>query len=391
MKRFISILLNLCVVSFLADATISLLDDTLIVTFGLHALGAIRGIVFCLAIVTAIVVYILMAITPIIPKRFFLPITLFNPVAMLAVIPLFIYHYDRLEQISWFISLCQVIFGLGILYWLQRGFNFRWPLVSDDKLGNRPFGWLHLFRFLLVNVFVLLPGLFLYLALCASLAVDHFSGSFLALRSDGLTVRARKYVRADGKTIQLIPMMHIGDAGFYQQISKSFATNSVILMEGVTDNKNLLQHELSYKRAAKSLGLAEQEEKFVPPAGQWRLADLDVEQFSENTIQFLNVTTLLYSKGLKVEIVLELVQQSQSPLLLEQLQEDLVTKRNQHLLQEIQTELHDSENIVVPWGAAHMPGIAREIQASGFHLAESQEYKVVNFRSVWNGARSKKK
>jgi hypothetical protein len=33
----------------------------------------------------------------------------------------------------------------------------------------------------------------------------------------------------------------------------------------------------------------------------------------------------------------------------------------------------------VPWGAAHMPGIAREILKSGFHLAETREYVVIRF------------
>jgi len=39
---------------------------------------------------------------------------------------------------------------------------------------------------------------------------------------------------------------------------------------------------------------------------------------------------------------------------------------------------------MVPWGAAHMPGIAREIIKSGFHLAETREYMVIRFRGVDN-------
>jgi hypothetical protein len=35
---------------------------------------------------------------------------------------------------------------------------------------------------------------------------------------------------------------------------------------------------------------------------------------------------------------------------------------------------------MVPWGVAHMPGVAREIQKAGFHLQEIHEYVVIRFR-----------
>jgi hypothetical protein len=49
------------------------------------------------------------------------------------------------------------------------------------------------------------------------------------------------------------------------------------------------------------------------------------------------------------------------------------------LLQEIQSHLALSDNLVVPWGVAHMPGISREIQKSGFHLAGTQNFVVIRF------------
>jgi hypothetical protein len=44
--------------------------------------------------------------------------------------------------------------------------------------------------------------------------------------------------------------------------------------------------------------------------------------------------------------------------------------------------LPQSDNIIVPWGAAHMPGLAKEIQKSGFRLDETREYVVIRFGSV---------
>jgi hypothetical protein len=279
-------------------------------------------------------------------------------------------------------SFGQLLLGLGILRWVQGGFKLRWPIVSEEQLGKMGFGWLNFAGFALVNVFVLLPGLVLYLLFCSTLAVEHLSGDFLALRSDGLSVKAQRFDRKDGKTIRLIPMVHIGESTFYEQVAKSFPTNSIILLEGVSDRKNLLKHELSYKRMAESVGLTEQKEQFEPTQGKSRPADVDIEQFSEESIELLNLVTLLYSKGLNLDVFLQFIEKSQNPNLGEKLWEDLLTKRNEHLLNEIQAALLESDVIVVPWGAAHMRGLAEEVRNLGFTLAETQEYNVIQSRTV---------
>jgi hypothetical protein len=178
----------------------------------------------------------------------------------------------------------------------------------------------------------------------------------------------------------LIPMAHVGDAEFYRKISRSFPTNSIILMEGISDNKNLLTNRPTYQRMATSLGLAEQEKEFEPTQGELVDADVDVEQFSTNTIGFLNLALLVHAKGLNPGVMLQLLECSASPDDLEPLVEDVLRKRNRHLLEELQARLPQSKCIIVPWGAGHMPGIAEEIQKSGFRLSETQEYFVIRFR-----------
>jgi hypothetical protein len=54
-------------------------------------------------------------------------------------------------------------------------------------------------------------------------------------------------------------MSHIGESEFYRGLSKSFPSNSISLMEGVSDTKGLLTNRISYKRMAASLGVAEQQ------------------------------------------------------------------------------------------------------------------------------------
>ena len=380
-EQILTILLNLCLGLFLADAVVSLVDDSLILFFDVHVLTVLRGTVFLFALLMAIVIYVLMGLTPIIPKRLFLPITLFNPVAALISIPLSIYFYSRIQQFSWCISLCQVILGLVTLYVIQGRFTFRWPLVREIPLEARRFSWRNLFVFLTVNVFVLLPALLAYFALCAALAVDHFSEGFLALRPGGLSVQVRKYVRADGKTIQLFPMSHIADSDFYRKLALSFPSNSVTLMEGVTDNRGLLTNKITYNRMAASLGLAQQQEEFRPQ-GKMVRADVDVEQFNTNTIALLNLVMFVHSKGVNAETLLELTQYSPPPHFEEQLWDDLLHKRNHRVLEEIHSRLPQSDILLVPWGAAHMPGIAREIQKSGFRSVETNRYVAIRFRSA---------
>jgi len=155
-------------------------------------------------------------------------------------------------------------------------------------------------------------------------------------------------------------------------------------MEGVSDNLNLLTNKITYRRMAASLGVAEQQKEFKPIQGEWVRADVDVEQFSTNTIGFLNLVMRIHSQGFSAETVLPLIQYSPPADFQQQLFDDLLRKRNRHLLEEIQARLSESEHIVVPWGAAHMPEIAREIQKAGFRLDATREYQPIRFGSSRN-------
>ena len=378
-RRLVAMLLSLCLGLFLADGIVSLVDDSLTVCFGLRVLMPVRGMVLFCATVMAVLVYGLMALTPMIPKRLFVPVALFNPVAALVMVPVLIYAYGRHPQAAWLISAGQVVLGLSLVGKFRGGLKPGWPLVREEQLELKRFSWLNLTGFVLVNVFVLLPAVAGYLFVCASLAVGHFSEGFLALRPGGLTVQVRTYVRNDGKKIQLAPMAHVGEAQFYRKLSRSFPTNSIILMEGVSDSRNLLTNKLSYRRVATSLGLTEQQKEFEPSRGEQVAADVDVEEFGTNTIALLNLVGLLYSKGLSAETVLKLVSYSPTPEVEVEVLEDVLHKRSQHVVGEIRDRLTGPEMLIVPWGVAHMPEIAREVRGLGFRLEESGEYQVVRF------------
>ena len=117
-------------------------------------------------------------------------------------------------------------------------------------------------------------------------------------------------------------------------------------------------------------------------------ADVDVEQFATNTIGLLNLVTLIHSKGVNIETVAKLLRFSPPPHYEEQLMDDLLRKRNRRLLEELHARLPQSDHIIVPWGVAHMPGIAEDIQKAGFRLDETRAYTVIRFRSAGNTTKS---
>jgi hypothetical protein len=382
MKQAISVILSLFLGLFIVSGAVSVMDDSMRLFLGLHFLMVISALLSAIAFLFAVIVYGLMGLTPMVPKRIFLPTTLFFAASILVTIPVMIYSGGdwllRGLQLDWIMSICQVALGLGILFCLWGEWKFRWALVPEKYLGGQLFSWLNLSLFALANLFVALPAVLACLFLCASLAVGHFTAGFLALRPGGLTSQVRFYARNDGRKVELVPMAHVADAGFYRKISASFPTNAIVLMEGVTDEKNLLTNGISYKRMAQTLGLSEQVEEFKPQA-ELVDADVDVDQFSTNTIDALNLVMLFHAKGLNADTVMKLAQYSPPANFEQQLFGDLIDKRNQHLLKVLRTEISQSDLIIVPWGAGHMPEFARAIEKDGFHLTGSQEYSVIRF------------
>jgi hypothetical protein len=113
-------------------------------------------------------------------------------------------------------------------------------------------------------------------------------------------------------------------------------------------------------------------------------ADVDVSQFSTNTIALLNLVMLIHVKGATPENVAQLLEYSPSPQLEDELIDDLLRNRNQHLLEEIHSHLKQADKIMVPWGVAHMPGVAKGILKEGFRLIDTQDYMAISFHGHGN-------
>jgi hypothetical protein len=378
-RTLLAHLLSLFLALFVASGLASVMDDACVLLLGNHLFTAISGMVSGLALLVVLLVYGLMGLTPLVPKRIVLPVVGLVVASFLATLPTAIYAYRWILKVDLITACLTVALGLGLLRWLQGGWKFGWPLVADQQLGARSFSWWHLVAFVLLNLFVALPATVAYVGGCASLAVSHFTEGFVTLRPSGVVLQARKYVRDDGRTIVLFPMSHIAESDFYRSVEQSVTSNSVVLLEGVRDSQNLLTNHISYQRAARALHLAEQHEDFELKQGRLVPADVDVREFTSNTIAVLNLVTLVHSQGLNLHTLSILVQFTPSEEVEQQLLEDLLFKRNRHLLQELFARLPEADSFIIPWGAAHMSGLAKEIQKSGFHLVSTRDYVSIRF------------
>lgn len=372
-------LLSLVLLLFLGSGIISAFTDALVLFFGRTDLAVTAAPLFLLMLFMGAITFGLLALFPAIPKRFFLPASLYLPVAGVAILPLFVFFYRQAAVISWAVSLAQIALAIFLIRRVKGEGRFRWPLISAEDVAARKFSWGNLVLVLGGGAFLLVPALLLYSAFSLRLAVGHFTDGFVALQPKGISMQVRKYVRDDGKSILLVPMSHIGEPQFYHDLAASFPENSVVLMEGVSDHTKVVHERLDYSRAAASVGGVEQTKVFKPK-GEIVAADVDMSTFSPATLEVLKTAMLVHAKGVTAETLPLLMKQS-PPGLEKLLMEDLLTKRNRHLLDVLEERLPKSSNIVVPWGAAHMPEIAREIQKLGFRVVEKREFLAIRFGS----------
>lgn len=266
------------------------------------------------------------------------------------------------------LSLTQL--GLGL-------FIFK-TLKSDHyQLKEQKIGYITatLSSFLLLCVHILIPLLSVPMILVAG------TGGFLALDGANITSIERTYEKGD-KRLHLIPMVHIGDESFYKEISKvDGKVKTLFLLEGVSDKEKLLKN-LDYGNFAAKAGLDLQKDHFNPEApAEYRhnisimMADIDVNEFNPETREFLKKVFDQMNKKSFFEVMYmgsdKFTAKESAALIV-----DLVQKRNKKVLTEMKKNEKDFQEIYIPWGAAHMPEIERDILKDGYKPV-SEKHRIV--------------
>ncbi|HEX2770228.1 MAG TPA: hypothetical protein VHN12_13205, partial [Geobacteraceae bacterium] len=248
----------------------------------------------------------------------------------------------------------------------------------------------------------------------ANSCMAEYTSGFMRLAPGGLYMTDRVY-RRDNRTIRLAGMIHVGEKEYYDALAGSVAPGrTIVLAEGVTDDKHLLRNRLNYGRVAGFLGLTSQEKmlfrgKLIKPealearrvrsrgmgekeqAGPADIlrADVDVSAFRPPTILFLNT----FGKHLQeshslVKGLLAInvwAEKNITREMHEVIVDDILHRRNREVIRHLGKALDRYDTVVIPWGALHMKEIEVEVLKRGFVLQEERERVSIDFRKMLPG------
>jgi hypothetical protein len=370
-------LVNLYIVLFMLDGIFSLLDVVVERLTGVQAFGAMRGLMGIGPFMLAFPLYCIMGCMGGFPKRTVLPMVLFVAWSTLFFgLPLPIYLGTKTTELL--LSIAQPALGLWVLFEIRRsGRNEGW-LHGPGAFEGIQFSGKRTCGFLAANVFGVVPLLALYLGLSASIGVAHRTKGFVHLGPRGVSVEARTY-RCNDKSIYLLPSVHIAEGSFYSDLMEELPTGkTVILPEGVTDTENLLSSGMGYDKLAPALGLVAQDGQTFSanPEIATTACDIDVSALSPEVVAFLNAMGKFFRKMDTQDRRAALLEYVSAPVPDEKLLwKEIVEDRNARVVACIHDSMETYDYIAVPWGAAHMPGIEKELLDAGA--------KQVDRRRVW--------
>ena len=255
---------------------------------------------------------------------------------------------------------------------------------------------------LALHLVLAVPAAATFAALSLAEGLVDRSGGFVAFGRDGMQVVERRY-RAAGDEVVLVGMVHVGEPSLYRDLYASFVEErTVVLQEGVTGLDDLLGVPLSYEPIAAAAGLAMQPpiEALMPElqagrpdgAEEWphlRHADLDASEFSPQTLALLErLARLIRAPDPWAELAgFGDFARSAGPALWRDVEEDLVVRRNRHVIVELDRALEDYARVVIPWGALHMPGIEHGVLSRGFEPVGERRRLAVRYATLANGLR----
>ena len=393
---------NLFLILFLADGGFSLVDELVTLLTPLMPFSALRNFLAGVVILMSVPVYLCLGIDRRLPKRVFVPLILFVLWSLIStwLVP----ALADLRVYGLLISAVQVALGMLPLYYFRKG-GVPCLTMPEEMFAAPFFSLKNTLVFSSANLLVVPLVLLLFvLTLADAYMVEHTAG-FMHLAPTGLKMTERIYKRADNRTIRLAAMIHVGNKGYYEELAQSVATGKIIVLaEGVTDDKHLLQNSIDYGKVAGFLGLTSQDkmlfrgrlidekELLTPgglvtgnPAGEADIlrADVDVSGFRPATLSFLNaIGKHLQGTPSVVTGVLTLnrwAEKNITPEMYAIIMDDILHRRNLVLISHLEKALVRYDTVVIPWGALHMKEIEAEVLRRGFVLQEQRERFSIDF------------
>lgn len=395
MRRFA----NLYIALFMLDAGLSLVDELLnFYEAGLPIITTLRLPVALLVIFMSMAIYACLGVDRRLPKRVFLPLTIYAFWCSVAMWP--ISGVVSVDSLALAASFGQVIIaGLAIV--LLKGLGGR-PLLTEQHFHKEMFGLGNTLTFTGVNL-ILAPFFLAFTGMAvAGYYLEHNTAGFLRLSPKGIYMAERSYHLGD-KEVRLAGMMHIGKEDYFAELADSMVgTNTIILAEGVTDEDGLLKEHFNYNQLAGVVGLTSQETMQIDanpvdlnaldeePSQQDKpdiaRADVDLNQFETSTVEFLNILgKTLLSKRPFSQTMPEYnswVESNMTPEKMQAVMHDVIDRRNEVLIGHFVKSMGYYDTIIIPWGAMHMPAIEKAVLGKGFRAGERQERLSLDFSTI---------
>lgn len=374
-------LTNIYIVLFFADSIVSMVNVLTGRLFDVKPLFVFQIILGLVVLIMSLFLYFLVGCIKGSRKRVVVPFIVFSIWGgLFAGLPLPIFFgFENTIFILSIIQPCLFVMAMAVLWYSEQNRHWLYRAPAFERVSFR---WTRLFGFLAANIFLVLPLVVVFLTASLSMAVSHFSRNFLQIGLDGISVEARTY-SYEGKTIFLLPTAHIAQNGFYEKsIAPLPVENTVVLPEGVTDKKKLLQNGLSYEGMADTLGLETQDNQVFVADRKWKPCDVDISEFSADTIAFLRNCSAFYRIWASGDRETALHKMATAPKIDQRLLlKDLIEYRNRRVTDCINDCLQTYDNIVIPWGAAHMPGIENAILEWGGTVSGRRKIQVWGWSS----------
>jgi hypothetical protein len=336
-----------------------------------------------------------MLVTPRLPVAVFLPlaiVTLWLGFGM-APLPLWISSPRALSTTGVVIQLAAVALAFAVVRARNGGRGLWFGAASPERPA---FAWRHSLAFG-AGLFSLGPiAVVGYTAVAIATSIQIVTGGFVHFDLAGVSLGDRHYRRGD-REIRLVGMMHVGDPARYRALVCTFEREStIVLAEGVSDREGRLAASLQYGKVAEALGLAQQqdlrsylvdadEDAVEPP--EWpvvRHADVDASTFSPATIEMIRWAGQVWGArdvASALELILHAARES-DPEQGQAFFADVLDRRNEHLVGEIERALGEYERVVVPWGALHLPGIERTVLGWGYEETSRELHPLFAWRTV---------
>lgn len=370
---------------FSLDAILAILD-ALAVGGSLADASWWRWPLLTVVLEAAVPLYVLLGLSPLLPKRSLIAPLLFLLWAWFGALPFSL----TLEPSSAAVAIAGVqlcVAAMSLLAIRRRNSDGEW-LVTAATTGRPGFSIAYTAKFFLAGLLVLPPLLSVMTVAYAGSVIVDSAGGFLSVARDGIYAEEREYSRAD-KTVYLVGMVHVADRAFYESVFGRFPSeNAVILAEGVSDTTNRIQGDLSGRdELAARGGLTSQTDVALPVQAVVEVADIDAAALSKNSVDFINALIAALDSG-DLREAAESMRPYFSPDRIEDAVaavDELIALRNTHLLEQLSAALGEYDNVIVPWGAAHMPGIERGILGDGFALVARRSHRVIGFGASAGG------